>query len=300
VVSGLPTSTTFNAQHASNPACASCHVVLDPMRQFFTSAYDFNSQVQVPGANEATYGTFTLDGVSRSGATLYDLADIMASHPRFAPAWVQKVCAWANSGACADNDPVLARIATAFQNSHFNFREMLLDVLSSPVVTGAQPTVTQAASGEIISVARANHFCAALQNRLGVPNICNVTSTASLISANVPTDGFSRGATEPFLPTDPQLFFRGAIENICREIALQVVDAGPVSRYSTRNQTWSTADMVSTVMAITPGSARFQPLLDVLNGHFNDAVNAGATPTDALRSTFVLACTSPTSAAIGL
>ena len=93
---------------------------------------------------------------------------------------------------------------------------------------------------------------------------------------------------------------RGAVENLCREIAVQVVDAGPVSRYSTHNVPWALSDMVQTVMAVTPGNARYAPLLQILNDNFHDGLAAGASASDALRSTFTLACTSPTSVAIGL
>jgi hypothetical protein len=47
------------------------------------------------------------------------------------------------------------------------------------------------------------------------------------------------------------------------------------------------------------GSDRSGPVIQILQSHFNNAMAQGATATQALQSTFVLACLSPTVIGIG-
>jgi hypothetical protein len=58
--------------------------------------------------------------------------------------------------------------------------------------------------------------------------------------------------------------------------------------------------LVTRVMGLPTKDERFADIRDVLRGHFDAAVEAGNTASDALASTFVLACSSPSSSAIGL
>ena len=60
------------------------------------------------------------------------------------------------------------------------------------------------------------------------------------------------------------------------------------------------ADFVQTLMALTPSDARSAPSVAALKAHFDAAVQSGASRTDALASTFVVACLAPSTLAIGL
>jgi hypothetical protein len=53
-------------------------------------------------------------------------------------------------------------------------------------------------------------------------------------------------------------------------------------------------------MGLSSADDRAGAITTVLQGHYASAVAAGATPTQALGSTFTLACTSPLATAIGL
>jgi hypothetical protein len=53
-------------------------------------------------------------------------------------------------------------------------------------------------------------------------------------------------------------------------------------------------------MGLTSSDDAHDGATSILDGHYDKAVNAGATPSDALRSVFTLACTSPTAMSIGL
>jgi hypothetical protein len=53
-------------------------------------------------------------------------------------------------------------------------------------------------------------------------------------------------------------------------------------------------------MAMPPSDLRASQALSILTGHNAAALQAGATPTDALRSTFITACLSPSFIGIGM
>jgi len=54
------------------------------------------------------------------------------------------------------------------------------------------------------------------------------------------------------------------------------------------------------VMALVDGDARQAGATTILNEHYAAAVKTGATARDALKSAFVLACSSPTAVSVGL
>lgn len=186
------------------------------------------------------------------------------------------------------------------------------ELFSSPLVTQAAETVTVQLRGAVVSIARRDHFCAALQSRLGLPDaeVCQLQSSeASLLqnlSFGIPGAGYTRGAASALMPREPNLFFTASVENLCSQLVHKLVDpaACPVGQ-----RCWSStpagtaaaiADFVQVVMAVPPSDARRAEVQAILVAHHGDATRAGHGPSDALKSTFVLACTSPFSNAIGL
>lgn len=297
------TSPGLDAQHASDPACYACHKTLDPMRQVFRQAYTLAYHEQQDPAQLALHGVFAVDGVTQPVDNVQELASALASHPRFATAWTQKLCFWANSASCSEDDPEFQRVATAFAKSGFSWKALVRELLSSPLVTGAHDTLTFADQGMTISVSRRDQLCAAMSMRLGVANICNIGRAPGLTQL-VPSDGYSRGATAPVMATDPSLFYRAATEQLCRAFADSVVDTtvmGKPSRYSSKAADAAITDMTQTVMGLVPSDPRAATLHQILSDHFSKASKTtGISATDALKSTFVLACSSPTSVSIGL
>jgi hypothetical protein len=57
---------------------------------------------------------------------------------------------------------------------------------------------------------------------------------------------------------------------------------------------------VGTIMALTPSDPRTAGITKTLTDHYNAALASSGSATSALQSTFVLACSSPTSEASGL
>jgi hypothetical protein len=171
------------------------------------------------------------------------------------------------------------------------------------LVTGQAATKTWRERGETVSIARQDHFCAALTNRLQLAtNLCvGITDNTTRIAVtnNIPLDGYLRGAEAPALSTDQTPFYRGATESLCAYAAGLTVDKTK-SRYDSTKKDAAITDFVANIMGITSDDPNSGTVTQLLTEHYDAAVAAGAKPTDALKSTFIVACLSPTSVAIGL
>jgi len=298
--------------HAGRPDCLHCHQLLDPTRSILSSTYSWNYHQQTDTTFGAQKGLFVFEGVEKSLSSVADLADVLASHPLFGAAWAEKLCYYVNSKACDPNDPELARVVGVWKSSGYSWNALVRELLSSPLTTGAAPTLTTRA-GLTVAVSRRDHVCAALNERLGFTDVCGLDVTSNVpqktipqIVLGLPSDGYGRGAVAPVLPNEPTLFYRAGMENICEAISALVVDTpaksqqANVKQWSSKDPDSAIADFVATVMALTPSDARSGPAVAALKSHFANAMGQGATATNALRSTFVVACLAPSAISIGL
>jgi hypothetical protein len=315
--------TTSDAAHVQpGTVCFGCHQTLDPMREFFRQTYGYYYGRQQPGQLTKdlipAMGTFTVRGSTPvTGNGIAALASAIAGHEHFPIAWAQKLCRLANSASCAEDDPEFVRVAKAFSDSHFDFPTLVREMFSSPLVTFLQPTASAAASGIVVGIQRRETLCASLSTRLGLPDVCALHGTTGLkgaaaaaartaanLAGAVPGDGYARGAEVPLMPHDSNLFFVSGLDNLCAALATQLVDGGGkgVSKYSSAAATREAAlkSFVADVMGLPASDARAAGLRGVLDEHYAGAIAAGETPTDALRSTFVLACTAPVTLSSGL
>jgi hypothetical protein len=328
----------LDSDHAvTGSQCYVCHSGLDPLRQFWANQFDFNDRndwitMSFTGAAPnpkptMTGGTLAFDSVNMTGSSILDLGTLLASSNdsdpttplnSFAQGITQKLCYYANSTSCDPTDSEFRRVAFVFQNSNFNFPALVKEFFSSPLVTGAGATMDAGATlpdgapppGLVaVSIARRDHFCQALSNRLGVTDLCSLAvplpstaqTTTSTIAGSVVADAFSRGSEIPVTPSDPNLFFRAAVEELCENLAPLVVDATANTVYSSANAATAIPDMVQKIMGYTPNDPHYAQALQILQAHSTSVSQAqGGTATVALRSTFVLACESPTSVSIGL
>src|SRR5467141_3718373 len=296
-----PSTASVDLTHApQGTACYACHQSLDPMRQFFRQQYSYYFHPQTNPEEISLPGSFGFRGVSVSGSNIFDLAGQLTAHPDFAGAWVQKLCTWANSAACDETDGEFARVAALFADSNYDFKTLEIALFSSPLVTYLQPTKTVSQGGEVFPVSRRDHLCAALSIRLGIPDACgldvntvvpNDLKKVQFIARVLPSDSYSRGAEEPVLANDANLFFRTGMENICVIFAARLIDAGPGTRWSSASPDASIADFVHTLMGV--GAGRDATPLSILGEHFQSAKTAGLSASDALKSSFVIACLSP-------
>jgi hypothetical protein len=314
----VPVMSSSGDQAHAQPGtpCYGCHQTLDPMRDFFRQSYTYfysnryaSGQMGIPQT-----GTFTMLGSTPvMGTGIGALANAIVSHPRFAITWTQKLCRFANSVDCSEDDPEFMRIASDFQASNFDFNKLVHEIFSSPLITYATSTKSAQDQGVVVSIARRDSLCTTLSNRLGTADICGIwgihsdPTNANLASA-VPSDAYARGAEAPLLPTDPDLFFQSGTNNLCIRLAEQLVDVGKTPTFSSANTDATIHSIINVVMGLPDTDVRVQPITDALTSHYMTAMNTmvmqTGTPvpqkTIAMRSTFVVACTSPNALSSGL
>jgi hypothetical protein len=308
----VPTSTPgLDTVHAGDPACVACHQLLDPSRSILAATFSWNYGTQLDTAYSNQLGLFAFEGVQANVSSVYDLGNVLATHPLVAPGWAQKLCYYVNSEPCDPGDPEFQAIAALFKSSGYSWNQLVKAVVTSPITTHTAATVTTTTNGEIVAVSRRDHLCAAWNARLGFKDVCggDVTQKAVLpatglqILAGLPSDGYGRGATAPVLPADPSLFYRAGLENLCESIAQLVIDNGApppgAKTWSSADPNAAIADFVSLVAGLPPSDPRAAPLTAVLQAHFASAKQA-STATAALQSTFTVACMSPSAVSIGM
>ena len=104
-------------------------------------------------------------------------------------------------------------IAKEFAARNFDFKSLLLDLMTSPLVTGSSSTQTTANQGIAISIVRRHQLCQALSNRLNIADLCQIAlplieekSSIGRLAGALPADAFSRGVAEPVTAADPTIF----------------------------------------------------------------------------------------------
>jgi hypothetical protein len=228
---------------------------------------------------------------------------------RFAISMTQQLCFFANSSPCAETDPEFRRIAQAFQSSNYNFKTLVGDLFTSPLVTAASKTLTFDMTGVTISIARKDQLCSSLSTRLAKADLCALTTpvpttaqaATAKIATSLPADTFSRGEEFPITATDPTLFQRAASEMLCENIAVQAVDpTGGGGVYQGAQFAAGINDMAIRIMGYTASDPRHAEAVQILTSHYNAVLATKASATNSLRSTFALACESPTSLSFGL
>lgn len=303
-----PSEPGLDAVHAGEPACFSCHKTMDPTRSILSATFSwyYHPQTDPIFANEK--GLFAFQGVTAPVRSIADLGGTLARHPLLGPAWVQKLCYYANSAECRESDLAFKRVVRAFESSGYSWNVLVREFFSSPLTTNEDVQLAPGEPGPVIAVSRRDHLCAALNARLGFEDICGTSalakpSTIGTIAAGLPSDGYARGSVAPVLANQPTLFYRAATESICKAAAVETIDAvSPrpgVKRWSSTAPDAAITDFVRILLGFPPSDPRAARAEAVLKSHFDEASLAGAQPADALKSTFVAACLSPSFVAIG-
>jgi len=279
--------------------------------------FSWNYHNQLDPAWTSQPGVFAFRDVIQPVKSLADFGAVLAAHPLVAQGWVQKLCYYVNSAACDEGAPEFRRLVALFRSSGHSWRALVKALVTSSLTTHAADTQAAQESGETVAVARRDHLCAALDARLGFSDVCGLdalgqrgTTTISEIVSGLPSDAYGRGSVAPILPSDPSLFFAAGTENICEAVAEQLIDApagsqvdrSPLRKHgSSSDPDGAIADFVGEVMALTPSDSRSAGAQNVLKSHFISALEQpGTTATDALRSTFIVACQAPSAISLGL
>jgi hypothetical protein len=282
-------------EHAApGTTCYGCHQFLDPMRSYFSQRFSFN--YQRPEQPSQLTASFAFQGYVHDAGGIEDFASSLIDHPQFAAGWTQKLCYWANSQPCAENDPEFSRVAQAFVSSGFSFKQLLVELMSSPLVTGATFTETYRHAEPFVSITRKQHLCQLLDARLAVPDACGV---AASFAGLVPEDDFSRGAAEPVQTSVTGLFHYAAVEKLCFRLATKLVGSAEGMRFPVSAPQAALDTFVDDLMGLGAGHPRRDQVRANLGLHFENATTMTNTLT-ALRSAFIVACVSPEVQAVGL
>ena len=328
-----PSSSAGNPNQHTTPgtSCYSCHQVLDPMRDFMRQSYNLNASRQTFTQTDPipAQAVFSFPGAPPvTGRGIEALGQAMAQHPRFAVGWVQKMCRFANAQPCLENDAEFERVVQTFVSSNYNFKVLLRTLFSSPLVTYAAPTKSAVLAGATVAITRRDTFCGSMSSRLHWPDACQLRgfgiygdNTAGVdgyftqlrsLAYTVPDTAFARGVVAPAMPVTPDLFFVNATDQLCRAWSLQLVDPAAMAAPEAgatlpAGPTWAStdapaaeADFVHQIMGIPAADARASDLVGMLEAHRQAALATNASATDALRSTFVVACRSALNLSDGL
>ncbi len=307
-------SDDLHAQPGSE--CYNCHVTLDPLRDFFRHSYTYwgSSRLDGMGDNEEIppVATFTIDGSPPvMGVGVGDLGAAIANSERFATAWAEKMCGLVNAGRCHPQDPELAQIAAAFADSNHNFKVLLRELLSSPIVTYQQPTKTWEDLGATVGAALQDDFCRRLIHRTGIFDACALADeldappgqrdTIAGYAGVLSRLGYPRGAVAPDQPIVPTLFATAGAESLCEALAERFIgkQTDPLP-FTPDDRDAATLFFLTQVMGVWEDDPKADALLAVLDAHWDAVVAAGNSDELALQSTFTLACSAPQTTSLGL
>ena len=282
-----------NDHAAPNTQCYSCHKNLDPMRNFFDVMFQPDTYAPRLAADRLDVEpSFSFQGYSQPGSDLAALGEILAGHPYFATGWTQKFCMYANSQRCDENNPEFARVVTAFKDSNYNLKTLLIELFSSSLVTGFTCSPGDENNFAVVSVSRREHLCKTLATRLGQDDVCAITPTIEALATSLPTAAWPRGSAIPAMPTEPSLFYAAGEKSMCKDIAKNTVN-GQNSPLQSSDMDGSLAFIVETLMGVLPSDPRHPAVTELMTQHIKQVAAVESDQAEQLRSAFVVACTSP-------
>lgn len=224
----LPLAASDTAHSQPGTSCFQCHRLMDPMRNVFaniytTVGYRYRSPASEPSG-------FAFQGVTREMSDLASFGQIIASHPKFVSGWAQKICSYFNSQTCSEDDPEFAMIVAEARVGSFDLIKMYRRFASSPIVTGHATTSMYREKPFLISSARENHLCHAinvrtnhLRKKMGVSAWAEDQQFCAHRNATLPKvifarDEVARGDAGFVQPTAQSAFRTRAAERFCSDL----------------------------------------------------------------------------------
>ena len=292
----------LSADHAApGTDCYACHRLVDPMRNYFRNLYDdeFGKPRDAAARREMREtASFSFVGETETGENLIDLGRALASHPAFAPGWVQKLCYYSNSQACIESDEEFIRVAEAFRDSNHNFNQLILEFFSSDLFLKDVEEKSDKAQPAFASITRQQHICQKLSRRMtdfsgSRQRPCDSARNAvSVLAENIPADDWTRGALAPAMPTRLEMFNYTTVENMCQNIALNSYNtaAFPVKAIGAFLDDY----YLPHILGIPDSDSRRGAIRGVLVDHYRSAkAKPNVDEKAALVSVFTLGCVSP-------
>lgn len=297
---------TIDEGHATpDTPCYGCHKDLDPLRDFMRHSYTYAGSMRPESLAgdlpEVAY--FSVDGSDPvAGHGVGDLAAAMAGHERFAVAWTEKLCTMINADACDPTDPELTRIAGVFADANYDYRVLMAELMTSPLVTYDSRTVTHDNIGHAILPVSQDRFCRRMSLRLGIEDVCNLRGALDVPAAlgkrmraladGVPPVAYGRTAVLPFVSTAPDVFAAASAERLCQLVAEEWYGNQDGALLGPEDRDVALDQLVGAVMGLVGDDPRATAVRTLLDEHWTAALETGVTDVDALRSTFITACTS--------
>ncbi len=297
---------TIDEGHANpDTPCYGCHKDLDPLRDFLRHSYTYSGSPRTPDLMGGLPGTayFSVDGSEPvAGTGIGDLGAAMAGHERFADAWAEKLCTLVNATACDPEDPELARIADAFVDANFDYRELVGELVTSPLVTFDSRTLTFDTIGNPVLPVTQDRFCRRMSLRMGITDACNLDGELAVpagvgkriraLADGVPPVSYGRTAVLPFVTTAPDVFSVASVERVCQLVAEQWYGNMDGALWTPADRTAAIDHMVGVVMGIPVGDERHASVRALLDEHWDLAIQGGVNDVAALQSTYITACAS--------
>ncbi len=124
--------------HRTNPVCAGCHKITDPIGLAFEN-FDGAGQFRATERGAAIDASGVLDG--QNFDDLADLSQVVHDHPQLSPCLVKRVYGWATGGRTQPTDkPMLDWLGEQFAADGYRLADLLRTVaLSSAFATVRQP-----------------------------------------------------------------------------------------------------------------------------------------------------------------
>ncbi|MEZ4819560.1 MAG: hypothetical protein R3A45_06590 [Bdellovibrionota bacterium] len=313
VTDGIPTS------HA-DPAttCYNCHVLMDPMRNVFTNKMTWAYRYKDSGDMTNLQGSFAFDGYQENVSSVDEFGDAIANHPKFALAWAEKICGYFNSIACAKDDDELKRVAQVFEESGFKLRTLLIEILSSPVITNQTETKTFQQTQGVMSINRKDQFCSAANVRLAklqaldgqTPMPIDLGKTICLdqdpgqYSDNIPVDTVVRGSIPLSQPSSSNAISNKSLEKLCRELSITYIGGSENVfdlQLSKNNQHLD--NLVKHLAGLDTNHPRYTTYRAAVKSIYDQAytiIGGGNAQRDALREVFRFICESPELSGVSL
>lgn len=265
----------LDVEHAGedSPECYSCHRMLDPMRQVFDNYFvvDKSRALEQPKTLSAS---FAFQGMQAPLETLDDLGKAIYDHPAFAKAWVGKMCNWATSAPCDQSSAEFLRLVQVFENSGYKMKALVLELFSSPLVSGlSYIDAFKSTPFDGVVLNRTNHFCHSIKTRLNQAreslgldqspraDICTVRNASAAKAALLPQDEFSRGQIDLVQSVNLDPFLVTGYKQLCESVQNDVIRFGAGTEGNNydyifnASQSDQTLDlMVEYVMGIPPAS----------------------------------------------
>lgn len=281
-----PSLTGLDRDHSQETTpCFGCHRLLDPMRLEFQRFYTYDRYMAQADPADSSDASFAFHGHIESPIGSMDgFARLLVNHPRFADAWVQKLCMWANSARCDPTDDEFVRISAVFASGYddsedddFRLHILIREFFSSPLFTGTRLSQTHKSNVFTVSTTRFVHLCHSLDERIkqvreercddgddtcgAVEPLCpqEEKEVEESVLSSIGLSDYSRGSTTISTPSTTDAFLARSIQSTCQAITERVLE-----HFSSGDHRSSIERLVRMLMGLPRSHPRYERARDQL------------------------------------